>query len=511
MSEPASNVTASSPRPQRVLWHGAVIGFTLICLWPIWSSRLPALQDYPLHLLQAQLLAHRSDPHCDFIRYVDFHLQLGYAAFHVITASLCKLLPTEAAGKAALSLYIVLVASVVEALGRRTANEEPRWGALLLFPLALHQQYFQGNINYCYSLPLVILALHDQRRLSEEPVRVAFVVRHLVVLTAIVVTHLFSGLVCLLLTALQAGCDWRKPNRLRRAAISPLACGILLAACLIFNRLAGSAPLINPGANPVWNPLSESLGYYLCMFTGLQWHNGISFTTVLPWLGIGACVIMAVRNRFAGVSPCLWLLLSVPVVGLIVAPFRWGDYTYLNLRLAPLSYCLVVLLLAQLRFHRWQSAVLVALTAVLLLQAVAKQRRISHELAEIIPIIQQIPPHAKILPLLFDRDSPELDSVYFDPHLHAPNYYHVFTNSGISPYFLRASVHPVHFKPGTTFPAPDHYTPQEFLWDQHADDYRYFLVRGAPLPFLVYVNDKTDPIAKSGNWILLKRRNHVPT
>src|SRR5437899_2773521 len=43
------------------LWWVAVVAFVLIGLWPVWSTRFPPMQDYPQHLLQAQLLASACD------------------------------------------------------------------------------------------------------------------------------------------------------------------------------------------------------------------------------------------------------------------------------------------------------------------------------------------------------------------------------------------------------------------------------------------------------------------
>src|SRR5580704_3050217 len=63
------------------LWWVAVAAFTLICLWPIWSTRFPPLQDYPQHLLQAKIYAGRNDPQLGYQRYFEFHLRPVYATF----------------------------------------------------------------------------------------------------------------------------------------------------------------------------------------------------------------------------------------------------------------------------------------------------------------------------------------------------------------------------------------------------------------------------------------------
>ena len=91
-------------------------------------------------------------------------------------------------------------------------------------------------------------------------------------------------------------------------------------------------------------------------------------------------------------------------------------------------------------------------------------------------------------------------------HLHVHNYYHLL-GGGLSPYFFPAPQHLVHLRAGiTNLPAPCEYSPAQFRWEQHADNYQYFLVRGAPLLFILYMNENTEPIARSGEWLLLKRK-----
>jgi hypothetical protein len=106
---------------------------------------------------------------------------------------------------------------------------------------------------------------------------------------------------------------------------------------------------------------------------------------------------------------------------------------------------------------------------------------------------------------VFDRSSPQLDPAYFDVHLHAHDYYHLL-KGGLGPYFLKASVHPVHFKPAVVLPAPGEYSPALFRWEQHADNYQYFLVRRAPPGFVSYIGDHADLVTQNGEWMLFKRR-----
>jgi len=73
---------------------------------------------------------------------------------------------------------------------------------------------------------------------------------------------------------------------------------------------------------------------------------------------------------------------------------------------------------------------------------------------------------------------------------------------------LDAPLHPVRFKPDVDRPGPNPYEPHLFRWEDHANGYRFLLVRGAPPEFSRYVQTLTQPIITSGSWQLLKCREH---
>ena len=203
----------------------------------------------------------------------------------------------------------------------------------------------------------------------------------------------------------------------------------------------------------------------------------------------------------------LWLAcLALCLVGAIASPFQMGEYTFLNFRLASLSYFFLGALAGAVRLTGVPAAASVALMAVLLVGSVEKQRHISGEIQEILPVVEAMAPNANVLPLVFERSSPELDPTYFDMHLHAADYYHILRGGGLGPYFLKASIHPVHLRPDVILPNPGEYQPFLFNWEQHADHYQYFLVRHAPPGFDSYIRDHTDLVTQNGEWQLFQRR-----
>jgi hypothetical protein len=135
---------------------------------------------------------------------------------------------------------------------------------------------------------------------------------------------------------------------------------------------------------------------------------------------------------------------------------------------------------------------------------VIKQGRISSEIQEIAPIVAKIPQNSRILPLVFDKNTPELESS-FDMHLHDHDYYHLLVGGGLSPYVIENPLFPVRYKAGIKLPAPGEYRPDLFEWELHASDYEYFLVRAASDSKISYGPEKMKLIGCSGKWLLFER------
>jgi hypothetical protein len=162
------------------------------------------------------------------------------------------------------------------------------------------------------------------------------------------------------------------------------------------------------------------------------------------------------------------------------------------------------MLVGQLRFKGAWRSVFILLVAAVLIHSVIKQGRISLEIQEIAPIVAKIPPNSRILPLVFDNNTPELENS-FDMHLHDHDYYHLLVGGGLSPYVIENPLFPVHYKAGMNLPAPGEYSPDLFEWESHASDYEYFLIRSAPNSKISYGPEKIKLIGCSGKWLLFER------
>ena len=191
----------------------------------------------------------------------------------------------------ALTLYIALISTLVIKLRRRLGSVAAPWGLLLLFPFAFNQQYFQGNINYCYSLPLILLALLDQGDLIDQPLTTWAICRHFLWQVALFVTHLYAFGVFLGFAAIAAvGCR-NDRARLQRSAVSLVIGAVLLVVWLIAGGNTVLSTALSGGKSRllVWMPWRESAGFLLYMFTGMRWHDGVDLTTTFLWMLLAAC------------------------------------------------------------------------------------------------------------------------------------------------------------------------------------------------------------------------------
>ena len=498
----------------------AVAVFTALALWPLWSRRFPPMQDYPEQLFYTQGLAVSGDPAFDYDRYYEFGLHPLYSTFYVATLGFAKLAPFEVAGKLALSLYALLVALLVLRLARRKTNGgeggAAPWGALLFFPFLCNQQYYFGNLNYLYSLPLLLLALLDLEDLLRGELRPWPVVRHALWQTALFVTHPLTFLVYGAMAALTVILH-RRVRRLGSKVVAAAALALVFAGILWrANQAVQSSQGFGTSAMGAmdWLPLNDTLKFAALMFTGMEWSQGPDLVALALWIALAVLVVGAARAARAAKADASRqpipfghvLMLVLIVAAVLVLPFRVGTFSYINLRLTAVAYFVCALLASHVRFAGWRVAALLVLAGASVVDSGVRQRRVSAEVGEILPVVERIPPRSRILPLVFDRDSPELEGYWFDPHLHDHHYYHVVVGGGFNPYLFGSPLRPVRFDEKERRPSPGEFFPQNFSWQTHAADYQYFVVRGGPKQVADYFSARCNPLVSSGPWTLYERR-----
>jgi hypothetical protein len=490
----------------RKAWIVAVLALTAISLGPIWLFQFPAMQDYPQHLAQSNILMSKDSPGLDYRDNFECRFKVApYMTFYLVTAGFSYFLPVEIAGRIAVSLYVLGIALLVLGLGSRSKEEGPKWGLLVFFPFLFNQNYFLGVTNYLYSLFLLFFALLDHQKFCESHLGIWSICRQLLWQLLLFLTHPFTYLVFAFLAAVQSFFYLWERSQVQRGLFSS-APGALVVILWYF---AANFDKGGSTASPVWlNPIT-SFEYYLLMFSGMRWLGGVDKLVAALWAAMVLLMISAffVQDSRTDKSFRRYLLyFGLATVSVLALPFRIGNYTFINLRIAAISYFFLGLICGQIRLKGISSISCVVLVVALLSFSVQKQWRISEEIKEIEPIVKLIPKNSPVLPLVFDRSSPELDRRYFDMHLHDYIYYHLIVGGGVTPYFFKQDMTPVHYLPGREPPAPGEYDPYHFLWEKYSTAYRYFIVRSAPKAFIQYIQNFTDVIGHSGKWLLLEKR-----
>lgn len=484
------------------IWLVVVVIFTFVALYPIWSVRFLPLQDYPEHLLQAHMFSHRNDPALDYNENFDFNLRLApYVTFYAVLIPLSAILPIEVAGKVAVSLYIFVIALLVIRLKQRFKTDFAPWGLLLFFPFAFNQQYFQGNTNYLYSLPLLVFALLDHEDISRTPLSTWPCCRHFLWQLALFFTHPLTFLIYVSLAGFRAVLSWRNRVELVRSIIPPMIAAVLFLLWFMVENAGGSAGRI------WWKPFSSTLAWYGYIFTGMRWFDGVDKLSIVLWMGIGALGVHAFfadRQEVGKFSIRCLAFFILTTIAVFVLPFGKGSYSFISVRVASVSYFLLAILVGRLKFKGAWRGVFILFVAAVLIQSVIKQGRVSAEIQEIAPIVERIPPNSRILPLVFDNNSPELENS-FDMHLHDHDYYHVLVGGGLSPYIIKNPLFPVYYKAELNLPAPGEYTPGLFKWEEHSAEYEYFMVRAALDTIINYPAEKMKLVHHFGRWRLFKK------
>jgi len=491
---------ALSNNHSKVLYLGAVLTLTLFCLWPVWALEFPPLQDYPQHLFLAHVNATYSNPAYNWPQYYLADLKFGpYALFYLLVAGLDKIMPITIAGKLYLSLYISLLSGLACVLLKKTRSGNPPWASLLLFPLAFHQMYFMGFTNFLLSVPILIFALLDHQRLVSGPPAVSAFLRQAVLVLLLLLCHPYTILVYICLAGTNAILPEANTLRRKAAFIPPLATACFFGIWYVW-ALPG-----NQGKMPlVWWPWRETLHYYLLMFTGMRWNNGINWPTFAAWIAAGAIVLFGVaRSIKAGISfpKRMALAFALATAGFFVLPFWAGQYSYFSLRMAPISYLLAAILAGYCTLSRRAGLCLACIAALLIIQSASMQAAISDETAVVKPLVQRMAPNATLLPITFQTESAILDSHFFpEAHSHDYFYYHLLVGGGASPNLFPSPMLPVRFKPGVNLPKATH----DFSWQEHGSKYDYILTRGAPVEFPPFIKRYATLVSQSGDWLLFK-------
>ncbi|GFO55307.1 hypothetical protein GMSM_23140 [Geomonas sp. Red276] len=505
----------------------AVLFFTALSLWPVWTVRFLPMQDYPQHLFLSHLAATYHDPAFNWPAH--YTVGFGFRPYHLwylAMAALTLAVKTEVAGKILVSLYILLVSRLAIKAGALFPGTGQPWGALLLFPLAFNQIYYLGFPNFLPTLPLVFLALLEFDSFTLSPLSIA---RHGAYCLVIFLAHPYAALVYIVLAAV-----WLSPAPpFRREAMTRLLPALVMAAAFaawyLTSHQASSAPTKVPWGIRWW-PLLGTVAFYLLPFTGMRLVEGCDWVAIAGWGVLAAtlgrllwrsrvgtpCPRVSRKQWWAGGSPPyestktprrLLAVYLATTAGFLVLPFYLGFYTYFNLRLAPFSYFALALWMASVPVPPRSRVVLTGAIALLLCSSLQIHRAVARETESILPVLSAMKKNAAVLPLVADGSSRRLDaSFFYQAHNHDTDYYHLLVGGGVSPTLFPNAMMPVQLRSGSALPLPLPDSVSTFSWEKHGAWYDYLLARNPAPELRAILREHCTLQAASGPWELYQNK-----
>ena len=408
---------AQAPRPSRPRWpawvYAALAALFLVPFWAV-PGYLPST-DGPSHVYNAWLLGQLAGPAPVPLLRQYYYLNpqpVPNSLTHVALLTLMWALPPAAAEKVLLSLYVLLAAGALWYFAGAIDGERA-WLALLGLPFTWNVLLGLGFYNYCFSVPLFLLALGWWWRHRDRP-GLAFAI----VLDALLVLCYFAHILGAVLAFAGIGVLWLASWRRERwrghlAHLAILAPVAVLPFWFTVLRHGGHTRPSHETWPALWSQLAH-LGPQWQFTEEGGWTGPILASVFAAWMVFTLLREGVARWREAPPRRWRWLreedgflAFSLLVVAFyFVAPEGAAGGSLLKLRLALLPV-LVLLPWLSARVGRWGRAAAVLAASVLAVRlvtyAVPCYRAGSRDVEAFVRGLDAVPPGSVVVPLMFDR------------------------------------------------------------------------------------------------------------
>ncbi|HEY2733350.1 MAG TPA: hypothetical protein VGI70_05160 [Polyangiales bacterium] len=428
------------PPHQHPLWLTTTMLLFVSCSVVIWQTPAVPMQDYPQHLFIAAVL--RGDPHHDWSQYEGSLSLAPYTGFYWFAEGATALLGSvDRAGRAFITAYFALLTLSLFRVRRRF--EFGASALLLFYPLAINQTYFQGLLNYMITVPLLVLALHELRESAVAPARAPQLIGQAALLTLILWFHPFTVCVYLVLATIDVLLT-------RDSATRPAY--RMLPALFIFALFYAWQSQHETDYSVHWWSLQDDASYLGQIASGMRPGMRALLLHGLGYVIVAAlCAIRFRRNAIDRRDLFQALALAL---GYFALPFWIGRYSYFNVRLAPLLYCQIAILLASIPLPRSSATLVGAIAIALTIDACYLQLQVGREAAEILPLVHALKPEQRAVAIPFDDSSEYLDPKLFSQmHRHAVFYYQLLAG-GVNPHLWRLPMVPLRYRSDVLYHEP---------------------------------------------------------
>jgi hypothetical protein len=474
-----------------------------LCLFPIWYSTFLPMQDYPLHLFQANVLATFSEPLFNWSENYIRNPQLTpYSSLHHLIALISQYTGIHTAGKLIITLYVSLITYI--SLRSTTNNKDGSvslWPGILLFPLIFNQAYYLGFANYLISIPVLVIALQQHRSRSQSQPGNPLLVTHVATLVLLFLIHPYAFAVFAVSSLLIQVKHQLLQSDNHAFTLVPVLSLLILTAWLLSNTSPDNITHAQSNSLVWLNPGYTAL-FHLVLFTNHAAANILVFIPVILWVTIVVTIILTIKTHIRQLARSDFFLLFIATsIGLFTLPFAVGDYHYFNLRLVPVSLVFLVLALRGLEFSRQQKITLSLCSLLLILHSTHAHIEISKEKEEILPVLAVMKPNSSLLPLYLEGGSKQLNrAVYYQFSEHDHNYYHLYVGGGVSPNILPNQMFPVLDR--TKKGANHTRLSNDKHWLKVAPDYDYLLIRHGGKHSTPELPTQFESLIRNGTWEL---------
>jgi hypothetical protein len=478
----------------------------LIILAVIWNNTFLPMQDLPQHLYMAWIANNYDNTALGLADTYLLRDQFGpYRATYLLQRLFSFVVEPTTAVRVIVSLYVLLVAALVLNLQHQGDSGLVGWAGLLLVPAALHPMYFYGFLNFTLSIPVLVFALFDFRKLllAEGSRRLW---PQALWITALFLIHPYTLLVHIVLVVASIALLARSRDSLLRGLAIFAVCLALFFSWMTYASAGSTAAGLEalPDARMVWWPLQYNLNFMAMMFAGMRFSGGGDWLVLSLWLALIPVMAVGFWRAQTSYAVGLWLplLATLALIGFFVLPFSVqtdARFTFFSVRMAPVFLFLAVAALTALPLHPLAGRLIAVLALCLTLSVAVLHDRVSREVADIAPVIDKMRAGETILPLISNSRSAFLDPIFFAQfHYHGVFYYHLLSPGGANPDLFHNRLMPVAFQDGKRPPRPSQR--QLYRWSEYHQYYRYVIGRGLDPRFDAQLTTSTRLLAEAGGW-----------
>lgn len=501
-------------------WSAVFWAATLSSVVPLLATRFLPFADLPEHVAAigsvARLLSGEGGGAAD--PYVVDFARSQYLLYHALGGVL-----TLVTRDAILSNQLLLAATAVlwplslRSLLRATGRDErfAIFAPMVFFSRALAI----GFLPYLASVPLALFALalvvrHARRATTRRGLGIAVlaVLLFYMHVSSYVLFAAIAGAWTFVATRARIARTasrllWLAPSAL--AAIAWWRAGSLAKSAVPTERDVGHMNVVRSlHAFPVWT------------FDVWEGHKD-EICAALFWIAFGLAAFFGLRAaksariRVASVLPFVPFACAVAMY--LVTPFRVGNASMLNVRLAPLVTLFAIVPLAfprgakRVRLERLPLALAAVACIATSANTTFEARRASAEMVgDFDELLAKMEPGGRVVMMNFDKRSPR---THFWPYVFAGSYHRALHGGVASWSFTELAHWPLHYAPGHE--PPRHrpfwvFNPKAYRGETDGSYYDYALVQGERDPFADATGPRFERVATSGKFTLYAKVTEAP-